>query len=106
MIRVGWVYRYVVVLITGTSDCGSAHCNGCVVNGIFLLGQHMLIINPRCACAARVGSWVCVRVSVPTSHLWNGYSSHKRYNLLNGQFNEGQMFSLKTLRRRVRALPV
>ena len=28
------MYRYVVVMCMLYSDCGSAHCNGCVVNGI------------------------------------------------------------------------
>ena len=52
---------------------------------------YMSVINPRRACAARVtvvGSvcvCVCVCVCYPTSHLSNVYSSHKRYDLPNGQ---------------------
>ena len=31
---VSFMYRYVVVINVHASDCGSAHCNGRVVNGI------------------------------------------------------------------------
>ena len=46
------------------------------------------LINPRRACAARVtvlGLSVCLSVCDLTSHLWNIHSSHKRYDVLNGQ---------------------
>ena len=29
-----YIYMYIVVMCMLYSDCGSAHCNGCVVNGI------------------------------------------------------------------------
>ena len=53
--------------------------------------QIALLINPRRACAARVTVvvpvclCVCVCVCYSQSHLSNVRSSHKRYDLLNGQ---------------------
>ena len=52
---------------------------------------NIFIVNPRRACAARVtvvGSvcvFVCLSVCYSTSRFSNVYSSHKRYDLLNGR---------------------
>ena len=52
-----------------------------------LPNPELYIINPRRACAARVTVVVsvCLCVCYSQSHLSNVLSSHKRYDLLNGQ---------------------
>ena len=39
------MYRYVIVMCMLYSDCGSAHCNGCVVNGISARTAFLSIIT-------------------------------------------------------------
>ena len=50
--KVSWVsFMYTVVMFMLYSDCGSAHCCGCVVNGISALRQHV-----ECYCVQLRGS--------------------------------------------------
>ena len=49
--------------------------------------KSVAVVNPRRACAARVTvvGFVCLCVSYSTSHFSNIGSSHKRYDVVNGQ---------------------
>ena len=89
--------------LTQIGVCGSEHV--CVTHCVEHYNKTIIIINPRCACAAKV---TVVDVCMCKSHLTSGAFVRRENAATYSAGNEGQKivaFSLKLLRCRDRALP-